>query len=88
MIFFRAFREFWADVQFLRGKPQYLSGAKSAGKHARRKAWFRLVMQALVTLVGLVGGFYLLLSKEASEDVKKLGSGLIGTVFGFWFRVT
>jgi hypothetical protein len=58
----------------------------SSGETLKKDAWFRLIFQAIITLIGIGGGFYLLLSKEASEDTKKFGSGLIGLVIGFWLR--
>jgi hypothetical protein len=89
MILFKAFREFWADIEFVRSSPSYLGGGNtSPGKHARQKAWFRLIVQTLVTFIGLGAGFYMLLSAETSQDVKKYGSGLVGMVMGFWLRIS
>jgi hypothetical protein len=44
----------------------------------------RLVMQVLITLVGMVGSLWVLLSGGYSESVENWASGLIGLIAGFW----
>ena len=47
-------------------------------------ASFRLIFSAVITILGFGAGFYLLLSKDTSDDTKKFGAGLIGLVVGHW----
>lgn len=44
----------------------------------------RVVMQVIVSIAVLVGGFFLL--QNSDETLRKLASGLIGTVVGYWLR--
>lgn len=46
---------------------------------------YRLVVQTVVSLILLTAGFYIL-SKNYDADMKKLASGWIGLVAGYWLR--
>ncbi len=46
----------------------------------------RMAMQLLVTVVGLVGGGYVVLYGNYSQEVQYWAAGLVGSVFGFWLR--
>ncbi len=48
-------------------------------------AWFRLAMQALISLVVLAVALYVIV-KAADEGSKKWGIGAAGTIVGFWLR--
>jgi hypothetical protein len=87
MILFNSFQQTRADIQFLKFRPPYAGkNDAEAGRDARRRAWFRLVMQALVTFFCFGMGSYLLFHTPTSEDKVKLGYFLIGTGVGFWLR--
>lgn len=45
----------------------------------------KVIMQIIVSLTVLIVASYLLLN-DANEDTKKIASGLIGTVLGYWLR--
>jgi len=44
-----------------------------------------LVVQVVITLVLLVSGIWILTGKF-DQDVKKIASGWVGLVLGYWFR--
>ncbi len=46
----------------------------------------RAAMQLLVTVVGLVGGGYVILYGNYSQEVQHWAAGLVGSVFGFWLK--
>jgi hypothetical protein len=84
--FFKSLQCVSADLRIIKGKNEFLGPDPEAGKHLRQQAWFRLIIQALVTLILLGGGFYILLAHEFDETTKKIGSGFIGTAVGYWLR--
>ena len=49
-------------------------------------AKLRMAIQFLVTVVGLVGGGYVALYGNYSQEVQYWATGLEGSVFGFWLR--
>ncbi len=49
-------------------------------------ARLRLVIQLLVTVVGLVGGGYVVLYSNYSTEVQYWAAGLAGSIFGFWLK--
>lgn len=49
------------------------------------KQFARVIMQIVVSIVVLVMSVILLVKSE-HEDVRKLASGLAGTVLGYWLR--
>ncbi len=49
-------------------------------------AKLRMTIQFLVTVVGLVGGGYVILYSNCSQEVQYWAAGLVGSVFGFWLR--
>jgi hypothetical protein len=86
MVLFNSFKQTSADVKFLNRRVSYAGRSEEAGRDARRRAWFRLVMQALVTVFCFGMGSFLLFHPPSSEDKVKLGYFLIGTGVGFWLR--
>lgn len=72
------------DIKILREKPPIDLGVKPERNSRKWHASFRLLFSALITLLGFGAGFYLLLSKETSDDTKKFGAGLIGLAVGHW----
>lgn len=82
-LFLKTFRRFKADFRIATGKDDFLSGSQG-GKRFRGDAWYRLVVLTIISFVLLVAGLYILLSPRFGEDVKKIGSGFIGTVVGYW----
>jgi hypothetical protein len=46
----------------------------------------RAIMQVLISLIILGGGFYVLCATDASEATQKAFTGLMGTVVGYWLR--
>ncbi len=86
MILFNSFGETKGTINFLRGDTSYAGKNDSAGRDARRRAWFRLAMQAFVTIFCFGMGSFLLFYAPSSEDKVKLGYFLIGTGVGFWLR--
>jgi hypothetical protein len=46
----------------------------------------RVVIQLLITVVGLSGGGYVVLYGDYPPDVQYWAVGLIGSVFGFWLK--
>ena len=85
-LFFKSFEHLLADIRIVRAKDEYLSPSPGAGRHLRRKAWFRLIVQTCLSVVLMAGGFYMLLSGRFDENTKKIGSGFIGTAIGYWLR--
>jgi len=85
MILFNSLSQTRADIDFVKGRIPYAGKDSDAGRDARRRAWFRLGMQALVTLFCFGMGSFLLFTSP-SEDKVKLGCFLIGTGVGFWLR--
>ena len=51
-----------------------------------RNARIRLVMQIILTVVGLGVGFFVLLKGSYSPATENTASGLIGAVLGFWLK--
>ncbi len=49
-------------------------------------AKLRVVIQLLITIVGLVGGGYVVLYSDYPAEVRYWAAGLMGSVFGFWLR--
>lgn len=86
MVLFNSFKQTDADIKFLSRSVSYAGKDEKAGQDARRRAWFRLVMQALVTVFCFGMGSFLLFHQPSSEDKVKLGYFLIGTGVGFWLR--
>jgi hypothetical protein len=82
-MFLKSFRRFRADLRIVSAKDEFLSGSQ-AGQKFRGEAWFRLLVQTLISLVVLGVGLYILLSARFDENMKKIGSGFIGTVVGYW----
>lgn len=46
----------------------------------------RAIMQVVISLLILGGGFYALFFADASEATQKIMTGLMGTVVGYWLR--
>lgn len=46
----------------------------------------RVAMQLLITVVGLVGGGYIVLYGNYSTEVQYWAAGLMGSIFGFWLK--
>jgi hypothetical protein len=46
----------------------------------------RVAMQLVTTVVGLVGGGYVILYSNYSTEVQYWAAGLIGSIFGFWLK--
>lgn len=46
----------------------------------------RAIMQVLITITILGGGFYALFVVDAAEATQKIMTGLMGTVVGYWLR--
>lgn len=46
----------------------------------------RPLIQILITLVGLTGGGYIIISGNYSEGVQTTAGGIIGMIFGFWLK--
>lgn len=86
MILLNSFMQTKADIDFLRRKVAYAGKDDKAGRDARRRTLFRLVMQAIVTLFCFGMGSVFVLSSTPSRDTQKLGTFLIGTGVGFWLR--
>jgi hypothetical protein len=47
---------------------------------------YRVGMQIFVTLSGLIGGGYIILSGNFSEGAVSIAGGAIGTVVGYWMK--
>lgn len=85
-LFFKSIEQVKADVRIITAKDEYLSTGPQSGKYFRQQAWFRLIVQTCMSFVLLGGGFYIITSGQFGEDTKKIGSGFIGTVIGYWLR--
>jgi hypothetical protein len=59
---------------------------RAARKLELAQRFSRVVMQIVVSLAVLFVSVWLLMSATANEDTRKLASGLIGTVVGYWLR--
>jgi hypothetical protein len=59
---------------------------RAAGRLELAKEFSRVVMQIVVSLGVLSVSLWLLVSHASNEDTRKLASGLIGTVVGYWLR--
>jgi hypothetical protein len=46
----------------------------------------RLAVQVVITVVGLVGGGYIILSGNYSGGMETTSGGIIGMVFGYWLK--
>jgi hypothetical protein len=46
----------------------------------------RLIMQILLTLLGLVGAGYIIFSGDFSANTEQWATGIIGLVIGFWLK--
>lgn len=86
MMLLSSFKKTKADIDFLRGRTSYAGKSDDAGRDMRRRAWFRLIMQAAVTVFCFGMGSFLLFYTPSSEDKVKMGYFLIGTGVGFWLR--
>lgn len=71
------------DIETIR-EPESHSLSRNGGNSDKWHASFRLIFSAVITIIGFSAGFYLLLSKDTSDDTKKFGAGLIGLVVGHW----
>jgi len=83
---FNSFKMFIADIQSLSDKQAFAGGKNSPGHNARKRAWIRILMQVVITVLCLAMGFYIFLSRSSSESDKKYGTFLIGTAMGYWLR--
>jgi hypothetical protein len=85
-LFLKSIEQLRADIRIIGAKDEFLSTGTGAGKNFRRQAWFRLIVQTCMSFALLAAGLYILLSGQFGEDTKKVGSGFIGTVIGYWLR--
>jgi hypothetical protein len=46
----------------------------------------RVAVQVLITLVGLVGAGYIILSGNYSGGIETTSGGIVGIVFGYWLK--
>ena len=46
----------------------------------------KMIMQLLITVVGLAGGGYILLYGDYPVEVQYWAAGLVGSVVGFWLK--
>ena len=46
----------------------------------------RVVVQLFITVVGILGGGYIIISGDYSPNAENWAAGLIGGVFGFWLK--
>jgi hypothetical protein len=46
----------------------------------------RLIGTIVVSLVFLVGGFYILLHNGTSDDLQKAATGWLGLILGYWLK--
>lgn len=76
----KAWGVFEQDLSLGGGGPLVLSAPSSYLEGHK----IRLVMQVLITLVGLGGSLWVLLSGGYSESVENWASGLVGLIAGFW----
>ena len=75
------------DLKIINEKPPVdLGDGTNEVNPIKWHASFRLIFSAIITIFGLGGGFYLLLSKDTSDDTKKFGTGLIGLACGHWLK--
>ena len=81
--FLKNYHKLRADIRIVSGGDEFLSTTGS-GKKFRGAAWFRLIIQTIISLIILAAGLYILMSREFDENTKKIGSGFIGTVVGYW----
>jgi hypothetical protein len=60
-----------------------------AGENDKRallaREYSRVVMQVVVSLLMIAGGFYLLI-KPGNDQMQKFATGILGTVVGYWLR--
>jgi hypothetical protein len=73
-----------ADLRIISGRDKFLAGSLDAGATFRGEAWFRLIVKTVISFALLSAGLYILLSGRFGEDMKKIGSGFIGTAAGYW----
>lgn len=60
--------------------------ARAAKKLELAQQFARVVMQIIVSIAVLLVSLWLLVNAGSNEDTRKLASGLIGTVVGYWLR--
>lgn len=46
----------------------------------------RLLMAALISVVLMGAGLYILLSKGSNQDLQKAATGWIGIIIGYWLK--
>lgn len=83
-VFLKSYERLKADIRIVSARDEFLAGHPKGGAKFRREAWFRLLVQTSISFVLLGVGLYILLSGKFGEDIKKIGSGFIGTVVGYW----
>ena len=59
---------------------------RAASKLQLAQQFSRVLMQIVVSLAVLAVSLWLLMNATSNEDTRKLASGLIGTVVGYWLR--
>lgn len=83
-LFFNSIERLKADLRIVQAKDEFLAPGTKAGGKFRAEAWFRLIIQAIISFGLLTVGLYILTSPKFDQDVKKIASGFIGTVIGYW----
>jgi hypothetical protein len=50
------------------------------------KEYSKVIMQILVSLVVLIGSFYILFNYKENPDLQKTAAGVVGTIIGYWLK--
>lgn len=83
-LFLKSIERLKADIYIVSNHSDFLAKGSKPGASFRKRAWFRLIVQTVLSFILLAAGLYLLLSQDYGEDLQKIGSGFIGTVIGYW----
>lgn len=83
-LFLKSIERLKADLYIVSNHTDFLAKGSKSGASFRKRAWFRLIVQTVLSFILLAAGLYLLISHEYGDDLKKIGSGFIGTVVGYW----
>ena len=87
MVIFNRIKELFASIKFLNTELDSAGGShKEIGSHKKSEIRLRLVMQALITIVGFGAGLYIFFSPSPTPEQLKLAWFLVGTVLGYWLK--
>jgi hypothetical protein len=81
---FRMHEDSWreeGELEVLRDRPMF---PRTRGTMERPEV--HLLMQVLVTLIGILGGGYVVISGGYSGDIENWAAGILGLVIGYWLK--